>query len=57
MKSRKTISLFLAMLIVISSFAGAHAFGINENTDDGEALKALYGYVDAMDTQNWEKYI
>lgn len=57
MKTKRIVSVFLVVMIAISSVAGVQAFGINENKNDTKALEALYEYVDAMDTQNWEKYI
>lgn len=57
MKTRRTISIFLAVMIAISLFTGVQALAISENTYDSGALEALNEYVNAMDTQNWDKYI
>lgn len=57
LKKIKIISILLTMIIATSLVGGVQAASINDNQDDSGAINALYEYVNAMDTQNWDKYI
>lgn len=56
MKGKRILSLMLALAVVSTMILGIPAFA-TDLRKDSEALAAVYDYVEAIDSQNWDKYI